>query len=477
MRENLPALVWDARNARAQGAAGIRRRQRARLAELVTYARTHSPFYRRLYQDLPERVDDPSMLPVVDKKTLMTQFDDWVTDPAVNLDQARAFAADPDLVGRRFCDTYALTTTSGTTGAPGIFLHDRRSLTVASALAVRMVTAWLGVGDFARIVRGGRRVAMVIAAGGHFASATAAARLRATSPRRAERIGTFSVHEPLPDLVAALNRFQPAILAPYASVGALLAGEAEAGRLRIKPVLVMLAAEGLPSGEYDRITHAFGAKVGHSYAANECPFLSYNCPDGWLHVNNDWAVLEPVDADHRPTPAGEQSHTVLISNLANRIQPILRYDLGDSVLARPDPCPCGNPLPAIRVKGRAADLLTFSSGNGQQISIAPLALATLAEATPGVDRFQIIQPTPNSLRLRLQTAADAEPATVRRELHTRITRLLTDHELGHISLDHDDEPPRLSSGGKHRAIIPLKVPPDGVTPPDSQTHREGRSRP
>lgn len=56
-------------------------------------------------------------------------------------------------------------------------------------------------------------------------------------------------------------------------------------------------------------------------------------------------MLEPVDADYRPTPVGERSHTVLISNLANRVQPVLRYDLGDSVLQRSDPCPAATRCP------------------------------------------------------------------------------------------------------------------------------------
>lgn len=91
--------------------------------------------------------------------------------------------------------------------------------------------------------------------------------------------------------------------------------------------------------------------------------------EGWLHVNVDWVVFEPVDADYRPVAPGEQSHTVLISNLANRVQPILRYDLGDSVLERPDPCPCGNPFPAIRVQGRSADVLTFRSPAGEKVRL------------------------------------------------------------------------------------------------------------
>lgn len=85
--------------------------------------------------------------------------------------------------------------------------------------------------------------------------------------------------------------------------------------------------------------------------------MAVDCDHGWLHVNSDWVVLEPVDADHAPTPPGIASHTVLLTNLANRVQPLIRCDLGDSVLARPDPCPCGSPFPAIRVQGRRDDVL------------------------------------------------------------------------------------------------------------------------
>lgn len=70
-----------------------------------------------------------------------------------------------------------------------------------------------------------------------------------------------------------------------------------------------------------------------------------SCDHGWMHVNADWVVLEPVDADYRRVRPGEQSHTLLLTNLANCVQPILRYDLGDTIVVRPERCPCGNPLP------------------------------------------------------------------------------------------------------------------------------------
>ncbi|WP_433432005.1 hypothetical protein [Nonomuraea sp. CA-141351] len=101
-----------------------------------------------------------------------------------------------------------------------------------------------------------------------------------------------------------------------------------------------------------------------------------------------------MDAQYRPMPPGQPSHTVLLTNLANHVQPILRYDLGDAVLLRPDACPCGNPGPALRVQGRAADPLTFPLPGGGPVALAPLPLATLLKAVPGLELFQIVQTEP-----------------------------------------------------------------------------------
>lgn len=453
MGESFLGLLLDTRKARKRGAAALAQRQRARLAEMVAYARACSPYYRERYRDLPDRIEDSTLLPATDKKALMARFDDWATDREVTTEKVRAFVDNPELIGERFLGKYLVATTSGTTGTRGIFVTDDRSLAVTQALALRMLSAWLGVGDVIRIIAGGGRMAMVMASGGHFASAVAAALLR---KRWGKRIQVLSVqHTPLPEIVASLNRFHPVVVDAYASMAALLASEQEAGRLHIDPVLVTVTAEGLPIGEYDRIAKAFNTNVRNSYAATECPFLSYSCDHGWLHVNSDWLVLEPVDAGYRSTPPGQPSHTVLISNLANRVQPILRYDLGDSVLQRSDPCPCGNPLPAIRVQGRSADVLTFPTERGEPVAIAPLAFGSLVDRTPGVELFQIVQTAPARLRVRLRPAAGADQGRVWQAVCGEIMRLLEDHKLDHVTVERAGEPPEQSAGGKYREIIPL----------------------
>lgn len=447
-----PWVVLDAWTTKRRGSRAIAQRQNIRLAEMIAFARSHSPFYRELYRDLPDQIEDVALLPVTEKKMLMERFDEWCTDRAVTLEAAAAVVDDPARIGERFLEKYTLATTSGTTGRRGIFLTDDRTMAIVSAMMLRWIGDWLSPGDILKIVARRGRTAMVMATGGHFASAVAAARLK---KRRGSRLEVLSAHMPMAEIVERLNRFQPAMLAPYASMAALLADEQEAGRLHINPVLLALSAEGLPQPEYGRIASVFNAKVGNSYAASECMFLSYMCSEGWLHVNSDWVAFEPVDADFQPVAPGEQSHTILISNLANRVQPILRYDLGDSVLQRPDPCPCGNPLPAIRVQGRSADVLTFDGQEGKKVKLPPLAISSLLDGIPGITLAQAVQTSPSNVRLRLQPAPGVDLQAARRQAEASLRDLLASHQLDHVAVECGDEAPEQGAGGKFRQVIPF----------------------
>jgi pimeloyl-ACP methyl ester carboxylesterase/phenylacetate-coenzyme A ligase PaaK-like adenylate-forming protein len=463
MSESRRQLARDARLAVREGPEGIARRQHSRLADLVAYARANSPYYRELYRKLPEQVDGPTLLPVTDKSKLMARFDDWVTDREVTREKVETFVADPGLVGHRFLDRYLVATTSGTSGVRGLFLLDERSMSMETALGSR-AASMLGAGDVIRVLARGGRTAIVTSPGGHFYTVAATARFQLDHPRLGRRMRVFSIRQPLPELVDELNQFNSAILSGFLGMLTVLAGEQEAGRLRIHPALVIPGGETLTADLRRRLAAAFGARVRAAYAATECSFLAIGCPHGWYHVNSDWAVLEPVDADHRPTPPGELSHTALLSNLANQVQPVLRYDLGDSILLRPDPCPCGNMFPAVQVQGRAADLLTFSTAHGEPVTMSPILFGTLLDRLPSIGQFQLVQTAPSTLRVRLRTAAcaDGAPDQVWQTVRAEITHLLAEHKLADVTLERADEPPQQEPGGKFRRVIPLIKPtPEG----------------
>jgi phenylacetate-CoA ligase len=299
-------------------------------------------------------------------------------------------------------------------------------------------------------------MALLAATGGHFLSCAGYTHMIKTSRLARSVVRLFSVHTPLPELVNQLNKFGPAIVFGYGSAVAILASEQAAGRLHINPVLMLPSGESLGTKERDLIAQQFHrSKIRDLYGATECSFMSAICDHGWYHVNSDWVVFEPVNADYQPTKPGELSHTVLISNLANRVQPVLRYDLGDRILLRPDPCPCGSPLPAIHIQGRAADILYFLTEYGEKVAIAPLTFATLVDRTPGIKQFQIVQTAPTSLRVRLCFLEGVDLESVWQSIQTQISVLFAERNLEHVLIERAEELPQQAPSGKIRTVIPF----------------------
>ncbi len=389
--------IWWVRNAGPHALEAVRR---YRLDDLVRFARRNSPLYRDAYRGVSERVFTPDSLPVMTKHELMSRFDDWVTDKSIHRRDIDAFLADRTRVGERFRDRFLVWKSSGTSGEPGIYVQDDDALNVYDALIAAPLASPALAGMCAQAAgRNGGRAAMIVAVGEHFASTVSWERMRGSA--RAAVARSYSIMEPLDRLVSELNAFAPASIASYPTMLSLLADERNAGRLRVNPSMVWSAGECLAPRSRVKLEHAFGCPVINEYGASECISIAFGCAEGWLHVNADWVLLEPVDSDLKPTPVGEMSDSVLVTNLANRVQPVIRYDLGDAVLVKPEPCNCGNPLPAIRVDGRRDDIIVMRSEDGREVKLIPQALATVVEESADIHRFQIVNDGTNRLTLRL----------------------------------------------------------------------------
>jgi phenylacetate-coenzyme A ligase PaaK-like adenylate-forming protein len=298
----------------------------------------------------------------------------------------------------------------------------------------------------------GPRAAALIAGGGHFAGVVMTESVRRRSAALARRVRVFSVLRPLPELVEELNGFRPTLLYGYPSAMLQLAKEQKAGRLRIRPVLAVCSGEALSAAGRADIESAFGCRVTQRYLASEVPALTSLCRHGSFHVNADWYLLEPVDADYRPVPPGVTSHPVLVTNLANRVQPLIRYDLGDRVELAAESCPCGSLFPVVRIEGRAGDTVSFRAPDGHAVPVLPLALGTVIEETRGVRRFQAIRTAPETLTVRLELWPGAEPAEVRRAVRERLDGFFASQGAGPVAVDFADEPPRPDPSGKFRQV-------------------------
>jgi phenylacetate-coenzyme A ligase PaaK-like adenylate-forming protein len=444
------AEMWWTRNA---GLPAVTAAATRRSGELIAFARAHSPFYRRAWRAVKTPELSLADLPVVGKRELMASFDDWMTDRSVDRRGVEAFLADRTHIGEYFLGRYVIWKSSGSTGEPGIFVQDRAALATYDALlAVQLQSAaWAG-GYLQGLVARGGRAALIAATGDHFASISSWQRICRGSPWPNAR--AFSVMEPLPTLVAALNEYQPAFVASYPTTLAMLALEQRAGRLRIAPACLWSGGEYLSPAAHLGIERAFGAVLVNEYGASECMSIAYSCNRGSLHVNADWVVLEPVDREYRPVPPGQPSHTVLLTNLANRIAPIIRYDLGDSITWSVAPCGCGSPLPSICAEGRCDDVLALSADDGTTVRLSPLAVTTVLEEAMPNGRFQLVQSGPGSLDLRISAKDDAERQLAWRSAQAALHAYLAQQSLPGVHIRLADEAPMPDArSGKLREVI------------------------
>ena len=371
----------------------LERLQQKRLRALVRYAREHSPFYGELYKGLGDGWT-LSDLPPVTKPELMARFDEVLTDRSVSMARVQAFIQDLDNVGRMLDGKYLVFKTSGSTGHPAVVLYDRGAVDVASAVAAFRTFARRE--DFKRFMAHGKRTAGVFADNGFYLACGMSRYLQLQMPRKQTKI-TVDVNGPEAEIVRALNDFQPAMLSGYPSNLALLA---DCRGLDIRPDVVITGGELLTDPIRQKLRDRFGCYVQTHYSCTEGGEIACECREGHLHINEDWVILEPVDREGRPVAPGVRSDRVFITNLSNRIQPFIRYELTDRVIVHEEPCPCGRTTRWLEIEGRTDDILTFSGG----VSVAPMSLYKVLEEVPKVRRFQLVQRSPEALELRL--AAD-----------------------------------------------------------------------
>ncbi|MDM7943680.1 MAG: AMP-binding protein [Hydrogenophaga sp.] len=391
--------------------AFLQAQQERRLRELLRAAEQGSAHHRRVFKGFDLERVRLNELPVSHKAELMHDFASWVTDPALQLDELRRFIAQPANIARAFLGRYTVWESSGSTGEPAVFIQDASAMGVYDALeafrrpVLRPLQSWLDPWGL------GERLAFVGATGGHFASTVSVERLRQLQPGLSHRLRGLSFLQPMDALCGELDEFQPTSLATYPSAAVLLAEAQRAGRLHLRLREVWTGGESLSATARAFVGRTFGCPVSQSYGASEFLSLAFECRHGTLHLNSDWAILEPVDARGRAVPLGHPGTTTLLTNLANHVQPLIRYDLGDRVTLLPTPCACGSHLPAIEVWGRDDDTLVLTRGRGKGVvKVVPLAVSTVLEEA-GLFDFQLVQRTATELLLNTGLQGEAaQPA-------------------------------------------------------------------
>jgi phenylacetate-coenzyme A ligase PaaK-like adenylate-forming protein len=406
----------------------LRAHQQTRLRELVGHALEHSAFYRRHYGPIDPANVRLEGLPPVNKRLIQASFDEVVTDQRITLADVKRFCEAPsDPAHPWFLDSLAVMLSSGTTGEKGYFVMDGDGLADAIAMGVRQSTKPAqgspargpapAQGPPADAPPQHRFAAVMLLE--RFDSAGILVRL---IPERLGPKQLIDNRQDLPAVARQLNEFQPTLLSSFPYTLRLLADEAQAGQLKISPRRITSSGDVLTASDRAAVEGAFGVKVYDYYCCTEASYLAWECDahDG-LHLNADFNLVESVDASYVPVPDGRLGEKILVTNLSNRVMPLIRYEISDQIEIIPpgQPCRCGSTLPRIRtVAGRVEQVISLPGTSGGAVPLIPEQIDHYLGRLPA--NYQVIQETSRRLTLNYVPQSGASPEQLKTDLRTAL---------------------------------------------------------
>ncbi len=294
----------------------------------------------------------------------------------VTLNEAREEAARELAGGAPRYPGYSFGFSSGTLGAPGVFLTSEtdRARWVGAVLGKFLPLRLLAGANIALILKHNNRLYTDV------------------HKTRRLRLHYFNAAAPVDDWAGALRDAAPDVL-----IGPPSVLEQLALRARVQPSLLIAGAEPLFPRDAALLQDAYGVAPRVIYQAKE-GFLAAGCAQGQVHLNEDLIHFERIEI-------GGGRFVPVITDFTRASQTYRRFRLDDVWIAAGAPCACGSALAGVAaIEGRANDVLLI----GDRI-ITPLAVN---DALQQAANYVVTQNAPDAVTVTGSEAVDALTALV-----------------------------------------------------------------
>lgn len=399
----------------------LQRFQDQQLSSLVEHAVNHSPFYKELYRNI--RTDRGVFLhdlPVINKAAMMDNFDRFVTDPRLKLAELQAHIRQLTR-DEYYRGEYRVITTSGSSGLKGVFVSSRKEWCTALAGFLRCAS-FMGVSPR---LPNRRRITTI----GADSPMHVTYRMSVSSDVGLIKAQRLAATSSIRHLVEALNAFQPEFLGAYPSIASLLAEEQLEGRLRIRPRVVSTLAEVRTADMEQKIRQAWGIAPFDNYGMTEAGIVfGSDCPHHQgVHVFEDLFIVEVVNEQNEAVPDGSPGYKLLITNLFNFTQPLVRYEVSDMITMSTESCPCGRPFRLVaKVEGRSDDIIYLQGKEGQEVPVHPIHFHSTMGPLQEIKQYEIIHEEDGihiSVSLRDRVGGEESAGKLRKNLMNNLESL------------------------------------------------------
>lgn len=375
-------LINEFEHAEQMSPDELLRYQWNKLQELIKYAVAHSPYYKKLFADIGAEAEDIKdeasfrKIPCLSKKIIKEKGNEILVRPT-----------SWSVVDAK---------TSGSTGRPLKIYKDSEGRASAYAAMYRG-HRWYGVDVGAREAR---------------LWAVPSTTLNRTKSKiedfmlnrvRQEDIKVCDIT--FRNFYSKMKQFCPEYLMGYPSLIFLFCTflkkkEIDGKSLSLK--FVKCTAEVLNDFQKNLIEDVFGCPCISEYGATETGVVSFECPARQHHI-----MAESVFVEFENNEGMEDKfRKMLITNLYNRVFPIIRYKIGDLAYPKTNICCCGRSLPLMsEVVGRIHDAIIDSNGNRFHSSILSTIFKELIKQGFDLKQIRIVQSEIGKIKVQMVKSA------------------------------------------------------------------------
>lgn len=389
-----------------------------KLREMLKYAYNNSEFYRELYSKNGIQYENLNTIaiediPSITKKDMMDNLQSVLTVKDITAEEVMDFAhkcKDPKVLLK---NKYQVIHSSGTTGSPGVFLYNEDEMSIAFSCSSRMHS----INFFKKT-----KVAYYAGVDGRFGGVSLVRFGQTDFFKKFYDVCFLDMNEPLEKTIQTLNGFQPDILIAYGTGLSILATCQMEGQLNIHPSILENGGEGLTEKDCELLKKVYNVPIVNMYAASETYYLGIGKDeyDG-IYLMDDFNYIEIMDG------------YILVTNLYNHTQPIIRYRINDNLTLKEDKKKI---LPFRLVDnliGRSEELLWFNNEKGERDYIHPLVLTGIS--IEGLDKFHVVAYSEERFELLAILQKDEEQERIFDQLKYDLDNILMQKKMKNVSYE------------------------------------------
>lgn len=443
---NYLKVLFDLYNAKRnlkKSAAQIKNLQQKRLRKMLKYAYEYSAYYRRMFNVsgiTAKNIGDVPLeeFPTIDKKTLLSHFDEIITVSDITQNELRWFDKSAEKDRRAFKVKYHVVHSSGSTGKPGYFVYDNKAWSSMLIGIIRAALWGMSMPQILKFLADKPRIAYIAATDGRYGGAMAVG-------DGIDGVGASQIYldvkTPLSEWVERIREFKPNMIIGYPSAVKILGELAENGDVELNIARIVTCGEPLGANLRRYLETVFNTDVVNFYGASESLALGVESdPEQGMILFDDMNVIEVCEDG------------MYLTSLYNFAQPLIRYRLTDSLTLQSadESCPFKR---SVGLLGRNEDILWFEDGMGNREFLHPLAVEGFC--IEGLMDYQFVQFGNDAFEMRAQIAADASQLDIRSKIIEQMKKVLDEKNLGFVQfyVKFVDEITPDRTTGKKRLII------------------------